>query len=608
MKNTLRVLSVCLLITLLVPLITIATPTAKATPDPTIYTCNVSGNQTSTFNPSVFNSALGHTEGGDGDVYVNVTGLSASTTYPLYVFLANSTFTFGDSFSAMTPYFAVPINDSFPHSGAPAHTQCNITTNSLGSLSSLKDIYTTPASGNYIVIVDVNNNGTYESDDLAANFTVTFCVSVHDGDGTLLKVRYLTPDEIYSMPSYTGVGSPRRNGGFYPLAMIGNYTGVPLQYICNEVGGMSEYGIATYYTPIDGYYVSQGYEQVYENLYTQYNISTHEIITGQNPMIILAYKVNGTMLYSDCTDSDSDLGGAFRLFVVSNNGTSPILANDGMATFGYTYVKYISNLDIMNPGTLSCNTTDGSGNKKSTFYNANDTVYLSATGFDASTTYPVYIVPHEANRTVRVLISSLNPEVSTTVTTDISGAVTNAVIWNLSNYGNLAYTDYDVIMDLNDNSKLDDNDFMITNTVEWPGPGIHIIVPDIEICNSDGILQTTFVAQQEGNGDFVYLNATGLAPSTSYWVFTVPHRTCWTVGASIDYTVWVQFAPFDTDSSGNVEMARIDACAYIDPGGYDLILSPDPYYYTYDTYVVQDTVIANVTSSSGPAFYVVPFS
>jgi hypothetical protein len=134
--------------------------------------------------------------------------------------------------------------------------------------------------------------------------------------------------------------------------MLGNYTGASLQYVCNLVGGMTPSSIVTYVTDVDGYTISQSYNEVYKNIYTQFNISTHELISGQNPLTIVAYKVNGTWLSSDGTSGDTDLGGPLRIFVVINNGTSRLMINDGMGTFGMVMCKCVTHIVISNAGRL----------------------------------------------------------------------------------------------------------------------------------------------------------------------------------------------------------------------------------------------------------------
>ncbi len=273
------------------------------------------------------------------------------------------------------------------------------------------------------------------------------------------KTVTLTASDIAAMPTYTGVGSPRRSGGVYPLQMLGNYTGVPLQYLCNLVGGISSSSIVTVSTTVDGFTATLSYAQVHDNAYPQYNISTHEVITGQQPIMILAYGVNGTTLTSDGTGTDGDLGGPLRLIVVSNNGTSPLLINDGMATFGNSYVKYVTDIKITNPSSLMFETCDSSGTAKSSF-GSGDAVYFSATGLFASTTYPVYVVQDVSAWTVRIPFPNRLSGVATSVTTDSSGNVAPTSIYTNTQSGKC-----DVLVDVNRDGRYDEADLLINDVV-----------------------------------------------------------------------------------------------------------------------------------------------
>jgi hypothetical protein len=272
------------------------------------------------------------------------------------------------------------------------------------------------------------------------------------------KTITLTASDIASMPTYTGAGSPRRNGGVFPLQMLGNYTGVPLLYLCNLVGGISSSSIITVSTTVDGFSGTLTYDQVHDNIYPQYNISTHEVISGQHPIIILAYGVNGTTLTSDGTDTDTDLGGPLRLFVVSNNGTSPILMNDGMATFGNTFTKYVTDIEITNPGSLTFKTCDSTGATKNNF-NSSSTVYFSATGLSASTTYPIYVVKDTSAWTVRVPFPARVSGSASSVTTDNSGNINPTSVYENAESGT-----YAVLVDVNSNNQFDEADLIITST------------------------------------------------------------------------------------------------------------------------------------------------
>jgi hypothetical protein len=271
------------------------------------------------------------------------------------------------------------------------------------------------------------------------------------------KTITLTAADIASMPTYTGVGSPRRSGGVFPLQMLGNYTGVPLMYLCNLVGGISSSSIVTVSTTKDGFTATLTYDMIHDNNYPQYNISTHEVISGQQPIMILAYGINGTTLTSDGTDSDTDLGGPLRVFVVSNNGTSPLLINDGLATFGNSYVKFVTDIVITNPGSLTFETCDSSGTAKSAF-NPSDNIYFSSTGLKPSTTYPVYIVQDRQEWTVRIPMPTRITGTATIISTDSSGKIAPISVFSNAQAGH-----YAIIVDVNSDGKYDEADLLIDN-------------------------------------------------------------------------------------------------------------------------------------------------
>jgi hypothetical protein len=274
----------------------------------------------------------------------------------------------------------------------------------------------------------------------------------------------LTATDIAAMPTYTGVGCPRRSGGVYPLEMLGNYTGVPLLYLCNLVGGLGSDSLVTV-TASDGYSATLSYEQVHDNVFPQFNISTHQAISGQNPLLMLAYGVNGTTLTSDGTDTDTDLGGPLRLIVVSNNGTSTDMACDGMATFGNSYVKFVSVIEITNPGSLTFKTCNSSDAAK-TIFDSGESIYFSATGLSASTEYPIYVVPDATDWAVRVPFSPRVAGSEPSISTDSSGTVTAHNI-----YANAQAGQYAVIVDINSNGEYDEADLFLNKiVVNEPAP------------------------------------------------------------------------------------------------------------------------------------------
>ncbi len=108
----------------------------------TCQTCDSTGTSKSSFDP------------GD-DVYFAATGLSTSTTYPLYVV---------QDVSAWTIDTTIPTRIS--------DTATSVTTDSSGNIAPT-DIYSNAKAGKYDVVVDVNSNGKYDSGDLLVDNVVT---------------------------------------------------------------------------------------------------------------------------------------------------------------------------------------------------------------------------------------------------------------------------------------------------------------------------------------------------------------------------------------------------------------------------------------------------
>lgn len=273
----------------------------------------------------------------------------------------------------------------------------------------------------------------------------------------------LTASDLLAMPSYTGVGAVR-SGGYISQKTIGNYTGVPILYLCNLAGGVATNSIVKFRAS-DGYSSTIDYSQVHDNSFTQYNISTNTVITGQNPIIILAYAVNGSEIPSPSAGEENDLGGPLRVMVVSNNGTSSIMANDGMATFGNIMAKYVTSIEIINPPTTSLiyNTCDALGTTQN-MYNLGDSIFFTATGLSTLTTYPVYVVQDVAVWNARVPLPTRVIDTTTSLTTDSSGNIVPTSI-----YPNAQPGQYDVIIDVNNNGEFDEADLLINNIVATAG-------------------------------------------------------------------------------------------------------------------------------------------
>ncbi len=268
----------------------------------------------------------------------------------------------------------------------------------------------------------------------------------------------LTAADILSMPSYTGIGAARRSGGTINPDSIGSYTGVPLLYLCNLVGGIQPTSLIKLFTSSDNYTQYLSYDQIYNNDFVQYDIETGLIITDQDPLIIVAYEFNGTELTFDS-------GGPLRDVVVSE---------EGMATYGNIMVQHLTEIQIFNPPTtpLTCKTTDATGTAQST-YNSGETVYFTATGLSASQTYPIYVVQDVASWTARVPLPTRVSGTATSITTDGSGNFAPTSI-----YPNAAPGKYDVIVDVDSDGIYDEGDLLINNLVTTGGV---FVVPEYSV-------------------------------------------------------------------------------------------------------------------------------
>jgi hypothetical protein len=109
-----KALCICFLIALVASTVNAIVPTVSASAV-TFRTCDSAGNTKTTFNPGW--STDGMTWNGGENVYFTASGLSASTTYPIYVFIKNDSWTTGMAFP--TRWF---------------HTESSITADSSGNI------------------------------------------------------------------------------------------------------------------------------------------------------------------------------------------------------------------------------------------------------------------------------------------------------------------------------------------------------------------------------------------------------------------------------------------------------------------------------------------
>lgn len=273
--------------------------------------------------------------------------------------------------------------------------------------------------------------------------------------------------QILAMPSASGLGgyTQHNEGDFY---YTGTYVGVPVIYLCNLVGGLTQFSSIQEYCS-DGYTTTLTYQEVYNATQgftgSLYNPNNPAGAAPQNPTqtmtLILAYEFSNSSYSGNLPDGQ----GNFRIMAVGP---------EGLVSWG-TYSGYeITSLAIsVSPGalglpSLTFNTCNSAGTSQSSF-NSGSNVYFSATGLSASTTFKIYVVPHQSAWTVGMPIPTATS--TTTLSTGSSGNIAAASILNNAQSGQ-----YDVLVktvNANDGA-YDSQDLLIINVVSTPGPGLTI--------------------------------------------------------------------------------------------------------------------------------------
>lgn len=256
----------------------------------------------------------------------------------------------------------------------------------------------------------------------------------------------LSPSDVYAMPSYTGYGCIRKSGD---LESYGNYTGIPLKYLINMVGGITS-SSSIHAEASDGFEATYTYSDIYNNGLVMYNSTTNTRIYPTDATFILAYACNG-----------SDYFNSPRLILVRPLSNYP----DGVAMMGNKSPKNVTLIEVLNPpaNPLTFKTSDSSGTAKST-YNLGENVYFTATGLSTLTTYPIYVVQDVASWTFHTALPTCVSGSAVSVTTDNSGNIAADSI-----YSNAQGGKYDVVVDVNNNGEFDESDLLINNVVTTGG-------------------------------------------------------------------------------------------------------------------------------------------
>jgi hypothetical protein len=261
-------------------------------------------------------------------------------------------------------------------------------------------------------------------------------------------IMVFSPSDLYAMPSYTGVGAVRSSGN---IQSFGNYTGIPMNYLCNLIGGMAS-DSSLKVVASDGYQTTYTYGQIYNNDWTIYNSSTNQIIHPTDTTLILAYAWNGS--------SGPDYYNAPRILLVSPLSNYP----NGVAIFGNSVPKNVTSIEIINPPStpLAFKTCDNTGTATSNFASDND-VYFTANGLLASTAYSMYVV-QDVNWGIGMTIPTRVSGTTIRVTTNSSGGINPTNIYTNAQAGK-----YDIVIDTNNNGIFDGADLLIDNVVTTAG-------------------------------------------------------------------------------------------------------------------------------------------
>jgi DMSO/TMAO reductase YedYZ molybdopterin-dependent catalytic subunit len=148
--------------------------------------------------------------------------------------------------------------------------------------------------------------------------------------------------DIGSFTSYTAYGGFKNSLG--NLKGLGYYTGVPINTLCNLVGGV-HYGQTLFVNASDGYKMNFTYEQVNGDFVTYNNKTGQQESHNKTLTTMLAYYLNGVNL-------TSDQGGPLRFVIVGP---------EGLCTDSTYWVKYVVKLqvyktpgDVNGDGVIDC--------------------------------------------------------------------------------------------------------------------------------------------------------------------------------------------------------------------------------------------------------------
>jgi hypothetical protein len=134
---------------------------------------------------------------------------------------------------------------------------------------------------------------------------------------------------IGSLTSYRAYGGFKTS--FPSLKGLGYYTGVPINTLCDLVGGI-HYGQTLQVTASDDYTINFTYEQVNGDFVTYDNVTGDQVPHNQSLTTILAYYFNDTNLTS---------GGPLRFAIVGP---------EGLCTDSAYWVQHVVKMEIFDEG------------------------------------------------------------------------------------------------------------------------------------------------------------------------------------------------------------------------------------------------------------------
>ncbi|MCW4015060.1 MAG: molybdopterin-dependent oxidoreductase [Candidatus Bathyarchaeota archaeon] len=137
----------------------------------------------------------------------------------------------------------------------------------------------------------------------------------------------LDENNITDIESITSPGGYKTSGGL--IALVGNFTGIPISSLLDLVGGMTSDSTLTI-TASDGYSMVFTYDQISGKGYNTYDpVNGSEVSSDETLTLMVNYLCNGEVLPED--------KGPLRMAIVGSSG---------LLTEGHFWVKYVSQIQV----------------------------------------------------------------------------------------------------------------------------------------------------------------------------------------------------------------------------------------------------------------------